>query len=451
MADAEPQKLTIEEECERLKLMGISCDVCDEMDVRRKTKHKIYIKWLAVVTGVLFGFVILYIVLHAFNPGAQNSTLSTGDISVIGDLLSSEQKAVSAYNNGTETVPDVTEEDTASTPADTTKATTAIAEIAAPKKHIDSAYRAVILDYIFTQYPPQEGSVDLSSLYPATLAKGDSAANTAKDTTAQHAINAMSDLMQLHAESKNSALVHMVWMLDSEDLLKALPEVPIATSSYFWLASNSRYWEVIFWSIFGVLCSLLYSGTEYMRKGSFKQKEVYVQVAKFFYTPLCALIIVAGYDYFTFDDDKSNLSLYTSTPGLIVISFILGFFSGSTITLLQRMKEMIFPSTKTDVDETQIDDGDNIDDDSIEQIVTAVNTSVDGLKKRPNATDEDPDETGYEAQNPIEQPANETSESAGDTTPNTDSTGVHTPKTTPVETPESGVEDPDETGYEAPK
>jgi hypothetical protein len=442
MANSDLQPLNIEEECERLKLMGINCDVCTALSNRKDKKHENYKRWLKYVISILLGFVAFYIVLHIVSPGAENAMMGPNDVKVVGDLLDAEKHVVDRRNStlilDTMLVDSQTANGTVKVDSYYYKTPTPVV--------LDSAYRMMIIDYVFTQYPPQAGSIDLAGLELDTAAEPG-------ETEESHERKIIGQLLEAYTtDKKNSAIVRMIWLLSSEDLKKALPEVPIATTSYFWLAGNNRYWEVIFWSIFGVLASLLYSGTEFMRKGTFKQKEVYVQVAKFFYTPLCALIVVAAYEYITIDDEISNLSAYASTTGLIVISFILGFFSGSTISLLQKIKEMIFPSTKTDVEDTQVDDDDHLDDDSIEQIIAAVNTSVDDLKNRPSATTSDgndPDEIGYELASELATPdpsEGDNSASAAET----NSTTEADPAPVAQDPDETGYEDPDETGYEDP-
>ena len=127
-------------------------------------------------------------------------------------------------------------------------------------------------------------------------------------------------------------------------------------NSFFWLSSKSVYWEIIFWSWFGLLASLFYNVSEAIRlkntddkhKG-FSLKELPVHIAKFFYTPFSAIIIFLSLDILT-SSGEVGVSQYGY--GSIVLSFILGFFSGRTIELLNRIKEVVLPGGKKEETET---------------------------------------------------------------------------------------------------
>ena len=67
--------------------------------------------------------------------------------------------------------------------------------------------------------------------------------------------------------------------------------------------------------------------------------------AKVFYAPLIALIIIFSYKLIT--SPGSAVFDYTSIE-IIVFSFILGFFSGRAIELLNKIKDVILPGGKTE-------------------------------------------------------------------------------------------------------
>ncbi len=499
---ADDTKLTIEEECERLRVMGIECDVCNEVAEQQERKFKSYKKWLIWVSSTFAGIVVLYLILHMFSPGAENAMLSQDDLTVISGILDAEQEVL-AKNQNQNTNASVD-----------SLGTSASNQSSANSSEVSVPHRTLILEYIFRQYPPQEGSV--GSVSAPFLTHGSSPANlqyeievmvidstgvdsagsnvtiidtvaSNLDTGASKVSTAITEINESRADNvsyittKNQTVVDMVWLLDSADLMSTLPKVPIATASYFWLDGSYRYWEVIFWSIFGVLCSLLYSGTEYIRKGQFRLKEIYVQIAKLIYTPICALIIIAAYDYFTFDEEANTISKYTSTTGLIVIAFILGFFSGSTIALLQRLKVLLFPSTEKDVEDTADDDQDNIDESSIEEIVNVAKQAEKTLSDYyAGASDETGDEVSAngagtsatdevidngiatEDQQNQQQDGGETGNGIVASTSQGQETVINDPDETGYEAPETNPDnpednqgaasnDPDETGYEPPE
>ena len=106
------------------------------------------------------------------------------------------------------------------------------------------------------------------------------------------------------------------------------------------IQEGSVYLEIIFWTWFGLIASLLYNVSEALRTTEFKINEVGVHIAKFFYSPLISLVI-----YFSINNliSDGSISLAEFSHGTIVFAFILGFFSGRAIELLTRVKDLILP------------------------------------------------------------------------------------------------------------
>lgn len=120
--------------------------------------------------------------------------------------------------------------------------------------------------------------------------------------------------------------------------------------SYFWLIGPSVYWEVVFWSLFGVLCNLLFilgavgsnATTDLANPRTlFDSSEVLGQVARLFYAPLCTLILILGYNFFK----NSNVVDIDSSKGLLVFAFIGGYYSSRVISLMDRLKDLLLPNT----------------------------------------------------------------------------------------------------------
>lgn len=118
--------------------------------------------------------------------------------------------------------------------------------------------------------------------------------------------------------------------------------------SYFWLTGPAVYFEIIFWSVFGVVSSLIFSlgligknSTTIPNnpKTEFDSSEVPYQFAKILYAPICTLVIVLGYNYF----NDENIADISSGKGVIVFAFIGGFYSSRVIALLDRLKEVVLP------------------------------------------------------------------------------------------------------------
>ena len=127
-----------------------------------------------------------------------------------------------------------------------------------------------------------------------------------------------------------------------------LADARFQVKSYFWLTGPAVYFEIIFWSVFGVISSLLFSlgligknSTTIPNnpKTEFDSSEVPYQFAKILYAPICTLVIVLGYNYFNND----NIADISSGKGVIVFAFIGGFYSSRVIALLDRLKEVVLP------------------------------------------------------------------------------------------------------------
>lgn len=345
---SEQQLADLKEQCMQDQIDGKepsdACIKLAEREAERKRKQRL---WLKVVVGVLLGISALYVVLHNWMPGSQSNLLTSDNLSVLVKMLEKEDAKLNYDSTGVAlALKKELQKDTglAANPDSLEKELDAKLRLM-QFPQIDAGTRQLMLDYVCTQYPP------VLECCQTDTAKCDSLCNNCVD-------------------NKNLAFDRIVRTMPRADVIESVKLMPVHSKSYFWLNGRLRYWEVILWSIFGVLCSLLYSGTEFMRKDQFRFKEIYVQVAKFFYTPLCAFIIVAGYDYFTADGASTAVVTVESPMGLVVMSFILGFFSGSTIDLLQRLKYVIFPSTATNQDDTEDDD-----DQKPQQTVVNVNTN----------------------------------------------------------------------------
>jgi hypothetical protein len=130
-----------------------------------------------------------------------------------------------------------------------------------------------------------------------------------------------------------------------------LPQISVSTSSYFWLNNKFKYLEVIFWSIFGVLANLLYFASEAMRKRRFDVKELPVYFAKVFYTPFIVLILILSYKQLT---SSGEIQFDDTSVEIIIFSFILGFFSGRAIELLDKIKNILLPGGEKEAEKQKI-------------------------------------------------------------------------------------------------
>lgn len=156
--------------------------------------------------------------------------------------------------------------------------------------------------------------------------------------------------------SRDSILIrnHFDQYKNKQAFLNAIANFPIKIKSYFWLTGDFLLLEIIFWTLFGVIANLLYNVSESMKSigedrgdasQGFKESELPVHWAKLLYAPLSAIIITLSISALSSEGD---ISLSEFHSGQIVLSFILGFFSGRTIDLLNRIKDLILPLGKSD-------------------------------------------------------------------------------------------------------
>jgi hypothetical protein len=126
--------------------------------------------------------------------------------------------------------------------------------------------------------------------------------------------------------------------------------------SFFWLEGSRVYWEAILWSFIGVIVSLIYyvslANQLTLQKaedgdiGPFDNSEISGQVAKMFYAPTITLIVVLGYSYFS-NNNKGMINISVN-HGLIIFSFMAGFYSGRLMKLLDSVKNLILPTASND-------------------------------------------------------------------------------------------------------
>lgn len=249
--------------------------------------------WMRITCITLLGLAAAYIILHIFIPGAEVIKLSKQEVSDINLIL------FSSYEG------DTTQQET--------KATTVAS---------DTAKKEATYNYIFSVREPfcEDARREFSEIFKE---------------------------------------------FDAQEFSVILLNYPIKVRSYFWLTegsffglnrnpitdsgickknAGSVYVEIIFWAWFGLLASLLYNVSEALRTGLFNERESVVHIAKFFYAPLCALVIYFSIRLLVAEGDIAVLEF---SLGTIVLSFILGFFSGRAVELLNRIKELILPLNHT--------------------------------------------------------------------------------------------------------
>lgn len=122
---------------------------------------------------------------------------------------------------------------------------------------------------------------------------------------------------------------------------------PFLKKSNFFLKDDYILLEVLLWALMGVICNSIYRLSEYIRKDQFNSKEGVVYFVKLLYAPVITLIIYLGSNLL-----NADLGTQASINNTIVLSFVLGFFSGRSIELLHKIKDILFPSIQGNPPET---------------------------------------------------------------------------------------------------
>lgn len=163
----------------------------------------------------------------------------------------------------------------------------------------------------------------------------------------QRVVNYIVDAYDLEPADSLAVVRWVALFKKPADLIRSLSDYIFPVPSYFWLYDGGLYVEVLFWTWFGLIASLLYSVSETLRKGTdaFDRNEVWVHIAKFLYAPLCSLVIFLGLSLAI--SDKSVIQRIDYSPNQILVAFIMGFFSGRLVQFLQNIKNLIFPDGTT--------------------------------------------------------------------------------------------------------
>ncbi|WP_276485133.1 hypothetical protein [Paraflavitalea pollutisoli] len=133
---------------------------------------------------------------------------------------------------------------------------------------------------------------------------------------------------------------------EPREIVAFLTDTRYKVDAFFYLAGPLVYLEVIFWSLFGVLASLLYyvSDAERKKDEEFDPAQIPYQKAKMFYAPLATLVLVLGYSMIA----GENLVDIDAGKGMIVFAFLAGFYSGRTMNFLDRLKEFLLPGIESE-------------------------------------------------------------------------------------------------------
>lgn len=142
----------------------------------------------------------------------------------------------------------------------------------------------------------------------------------------------------------------------TKNLMPFLKDQEFKVSSFFWLHGYQSFAEVLLWALVGVLLSLIYyvsianrgkpaDGSTTLEVRAFDYKEIYDHIAKMVYAPVCTLVLILSYSYISSDSSVANVS---AGKGMLVFSFIAGFYSGRVMKFLDKLKDLLLPSSGAD-------------------------------------------------------------------------------------------------------
>ena len=105
----------------------------------------------------------------------------------------------------------------------------------------------------------------------------------------------------------------------------------------FWMNPFGLFAEALFWSLFGLISSLIYNMSEYMRKDTFDAKEEYVCSAKFFYAPIVTIVFVMMIWNGVIDGVEPS----TRTWSIPLLGFLIGMNCRKAIEVVDGVSELV--------------------------------------------------------------------------------------------------------------
>jgi len=110
---------------------------------------------------------------------------------------------------------------------------------------------------------------------------------------------------------------------------------PPLSRMFFWTTPTLSVFEVLFWSLFGVLTNLLVNSAEYLRKGTFQPVETWVAYTKLVYGPILAVVLVLALINGFFGIESYQVRVWT----LPLVGFLFGYAARRTANLVEKLIE----------------------------------------------------------------------------------------------------------------
>jgi hypothetical protein len=155
------------------------------------------------------------------------------------------------------------------------------------------------------------------------------------------------------AMDDRAAKLKVMDALRPADALSYVSITRFEVRSFFWLTGWPAVMELVFWTLFGSLCSLLYNIYDVRRRNAienrettdgaergFDASEMPNHLAKLVFSPFVSIVVIFGYKYIAEDDSKGVLE---TSSGVVIMSFLLGFYSARAMRMLDRIKDVLLP------------------------------------------------------------------------------------------------------------
>lgn len=263
--------------------------------------------WFALLVGILLLCTVVYLFAHSNSGrrGYEYTRFTTADIRHVNSIL--------AYD----------------LPVTTTNS------IGVKKQQVSNNN-----DGFLDSYPEDEEPSTYLSEFPANNSFSNLSERESLKLRAQKVlIYIKSQYGAVLDEDQMSTIEEYIMTFNARELGIFLADYKLKVQSYFWLTGRMVYAEVIFWVLVGVLCSLLFSVGKQVRKGkdNFNHRDIIYQIARLFYAPFAAILLVLIYSYLK-NDTTLNIEANVS---ILVIAFLIGLYSGVIMELFDRFKNMV--------------------------------------------------------------------------------------------------------------
>lgn len=165
--------------------------------------------------------------------------------------------------------------------------------------------------------------------------------------------NTLSEFISFRAvdwdSSDSTSTMNILNGLTTRNVVPFLRSSNFKVASFFWLVGWPALFEIMFWTWFGVLSSILFyvgrtsitykSNTTSDLRLAYDENEPLNDIARFIYAPFTSLVIIFTFQIIASEDT----AILQTSRGLLIVAFLLGFFSSRAMSLLDKFKEVLLP------------------------------------------------------------------------------------------------------------